>query len=57
MASAEDKKKAGELALEVLLWLDEEGDAYGECVDNRCRSAPCKPDCRILKALKLAGLK
>lgn len=44
-----------EEALDVLVWLDEEGDGHGKCVDKRCRSAPCVPSCPIRAVLKKAG--
>lgn len=49
-----DQIEAGQTALQILQYLNEEGDYKGRCV--LCRSAPCYEDCRIRQALLKAKL-
>lgn len=43
--------------LDILQFLNEEGDSFGKCVDKRCRQSPCRPECHIRQALERAGRK
>lgn len=53
-----ERLAAGYDALRVLLFLDEEGDGNGRCVDKRCRSrGMCMSTCPIRAALIRAGLR